>query len=152
MTVTVQWGSEIRPFKIWKHLKSRLFEGEISNGLVFKWFWLSNGRALARPIVIVPTIRKLDHSKSGHFCPDFKWFLTKWGPVVCYQTVGLPDFRSHLKSGPFATQPLFDHIQASLDFRSILVFKCIHCSVSYPNTWGSEYNKHMSTALLLVHY
>ena len=27
-----QWGSEIRPFEIRKHLKSGLFEGQISNG------------------------------------------------------------------------------------------------------------------------
>ena len=28
----VQWGSEIRPFKIRKCLKSGLFDGQISNG------------------------------------------------------------------------------------------------------------------------
>ena len=28
----IQWGSEIRPFEIRKHLKSGLFEGRISNG------------------------------------------------------------------------------------------------------------------------
>ena len=58
------------------HVKSRLFEGHISNG------W-----ALAMAIAIVPTIQKPDHSKSGLFlfrfqmvfdkmaviCPDFKW-------------------------------------------------------------------------------
>ena len=27
-------------------------------------------------------IWKPDHSKSGQFCPDFKWFLTKWRPSV----------------------------------------------------------------------
>ena len=35
--VNVQWGSEIRSFDIWKHLKSELFEGQISNGPGFKW-------------------------------------------------------------------------------------------------------------------
>ena len=29
--------------------------------------------------------------------------------LVGFQMVGLPDFRSHSKSGPFANQPLFDH-------------------------------------------
>ena len=29
---SVQWGSEIRPFEIWKHLKLGPFEGRISNG------------------------------------------------------------------------------------------------------------------------
>ena len=46
----------------------------------------SSGRALAMAIVIVPNIRKPDHSKSSHFsgfqmvfgkmvaiCPEFKW-------------------------------------------------------------------------------
>ena len=33
----LQWASKIRPFTIRKHLKSRLFEGRISNGLDFKW-------------------------------------------------------------------------------------------------------------------
>ena len=34
-TSSVQWGSEIWPYKIWEHLKSGLFEGLISNGPVF---------------------------------------------------------------------------------------------------------------------
>ena len=33
----LQWGSDIRPFEIWKHLKSELLKG-----------WISNGWALAR--------------------------------------------------------------------------------------------------------
>ena len=38
----LHWGSEIQPFEIWpfnirKHFNSRLFEGRISNGPVFKW-------------------------------------------------------------------------------------------------------------------
>ena len=32
----LHWGSEIRPFKIRKYLKSGLFEGQISNDPVFK--------------------------------------------------------------------------------------------------------------------
>ena len=32
----------------------------------------------------------------------------------CGQMVGLPDFRSHSKSGPFATQPVFDHWKSRL--------------------------------------
>ena len=31
-----------------------------------------------RALYTVPAIQKLNHLKSGHFCPDFKWFLTKW--------------------------------------------------------------------------
>ena len=51
------------------HLKSGLFEGQISNGRAL---------AMAKAIAIVPSILKPDHSKSKHLCLDFKWFLTKW--------------------------------------------------------------------------
>ena len=61
---------------------------------------------------VVPTIRKPDPSKSEHFCTDFKWFLTKWQPFVWM--VGLSDFRSHSKSGSFATQLLFEHLKSRL--------------------------------------
>ena len=63
------WNPET--FEIWKHLKSRPFEGHISNS-----------GSLAVAIALALTIRKPDHSKSGCFCPDFKWFLTKWLPFV----------------------------------------------------------------------
>ena len=48
----------------------------------FQMVQFSNCQALAVAIAIVPTIQKPDHSKSKHFCPDFKWFLTKWLPFV----------------------------------------------------------------------
>ena len=65
----LQWGSEIQPFIIWRYLKD------------FK-LQFSNGRALAIAIAIVPTIQKLENLKSRCLCPDFKWFLTKWGQFV----------------------------------------------------------------------
>ena len=57
----VKWGSEILPFKIRKHLKSRLFEDGISNGPFFK----ASGYHFSHSFGPY-------HSKSGHFCPDFK--------------------------------------------------------------------------------
>ena len=89
------------PFKIRKHLKSRLFENQISNGLVFKRSGLSYGP---------------NHLKSEHFCPDFKWLLAKWWPFVRISDgwAGLLNFRSHSKSEPFANQPLFDHSKSGL--------------------------------------
>ena len=37
-------------------------------------FWFSNGQAFAAmAIATVPSIWTLDHSKSGIFCPVFKW-------------------------------------------------------------------------------
>ena len=67
----MQWGFEIWPLEIRKHLKKGLFEGGISNG-----------QALAVAIAIIPKFWKPDHSKSRHFCLDLKWFLTKWWPFV----------------------------------------------------------------------
>ena len=50
------WRSEIQ-----KHLKSQLLEGQISNGPVLKWSGFSYGYGYCP-----------NHSKSRHFCPDFK--------------------------------------------------------------------------------
>ena len=38
----------------------------------FKWYGFRR----------VSIIWKPDHSKSGHVCPDLKWFFTKWRPFV----------------------------------------------------------------------
>ena len=51
--------------------------------------------------------------------PDiFVWtpkvFFVKMVAICGCQMVGPPDFRSHLKSGPFAKQPLFDHLKSRL--------------------------------------
>ena len=97
--MTIQWGSEIRTFKIQKHLKSGLFEGPR----------FSNGRALAMAIALVPTIWNLDI-----FVPILNVFLKNGSYLSIFQMVGLPDFRSHLKSEPCATQPPFDHLKFRL--------------------------------------
>ena len=81
--------------------KFRLFEGRISNGLVFKWLGFSYAYCL------VPAIGKLDHLKSKQFSPDLKWFLTKQRPFVWISNGWASG--SHSLSGPFATQPLFNH-------------------------------------------
>ena len=80
-------------FKIWKHLKSGLFEDRISNGLIFKGL-----------IAMVSAIRKPDHSKSGCFfdkmlaiCLEFKW-LGFWF--------------SDLISGPIANKPILNHLKS----------------------------------------
>ena len=56
-------------------MKSGLFEGRISNGL-----------ALAMAIVIVPTIQKPDHSKSGKFLTRFLMVFDKMAAIS-------PDFK-----------------------------------------------------------
>ena len=108
--IGIQWGSEIRPFEIRKHLKSGLFEGQISNGLVLA----------------------INHSKTNVFDRFSNGFWQNGGHLSGFQIVGLPDFRSHLKSRPFATQPVLDHSKSRLgrisdphcspDFRSPLYY------------------------------
>ena len=67
---TIQWGSEIRPFEIRKHLKSGLFEGRISNGPVFKWSGFSY-----QPFEIRTFLSgfQMVFDKMAAICPDFKW-------------------------------------------------------------------------------
>ena len=104
-TKQVQLGSEIQPSKIRKHLKSGLFEGRTSNGVVYKrlgyYFSVNYGP---------------NHSKSILFCPDIKWFCTNGRHLSGFQMVGFPDLWPHSKSKPFANQSLFNHL--SPDFRS----------------------------------
>ena len=51
----------------------------------------------------------LDHLKSRHFFQILNGFWQNDSYLSRFQTVGLPNFKSHLKLGPFANQPLFDH-------------------------------------------
>ena len=75
-------------------MKSGLYgEGQISNGLVFNW---SSFIYSYSP----------NHLKTGLF--KIRTFLSR------FQMVGLPDFRSHSKSEPFLTQPLFDYSKSRL--------------------------------------
>ena len=74
-----QWGSEIQTFKIWKHLKSRLFEDQISNGQVFKWLGFHYGYRPNRSKTGTFEIRmflsrfQMVFDKMVPTCPDFKW-------------------------------------------------------------------------------
>ena len=72
--------------------------------------WFSNGQALALAIVLTiwnPTIQNLDV-----FVLISNGFKQNGGHLSWFQMVGLPD--SHSKSGPFATQPLFEHSKSRL--------------------------------------
>ena len=105
--VKIQWGSEIQPFKIQKYLKSRLFEGRISDGPVFKCLGFS----------YCPK-----HSKSGSFCPDFKWFLTKWWPLDRISNGWASRFQIpfNIRTNPNPTSLWPFEIQTNSDFRSPL--------------------------------
>ena len=63
----------------------------------------SIGRALAMAIASVPTVQNPDV-----FIRILNGFWQN-GTHLLFQIVGLPDFRSHSKSRPFETKPLFDH-------------------------------------------
>ena len=104
-------------------MKSELFEGWISNGPSFKCCELA--------IAIVPTIQNQD---------IFVWisngFWQKGGHLSGFHLVGLPDFRSHSKSGtncnptsfwPFEIQTNPDFVTAFLqhDFKSVSANKVI---------------------------
>ena len=89
----IQRGSEIWPFEIQKLLKSGLFEG----------------RAL-------PTIRKLDHSKSGQFSTKlrpFVWISNGWtlGFQIPFEiwTIGNPTsfWRFKIQTTPDFRSPLY---------------------------------------------
>ena len=62
-----------------------------------------------------------DHSKSGRFCPDFKWFLTKWWPIC-------PDFKwlGFQISDPIQN---LDHLQPNIHSKYRLVrISDSHCT------------------------
>ena len=78
LTIQIQWGTEIRPFEIRKHLKSGLFEGRISNGPVFKWSGFSYGYGP-------------NHLKTGPF--EIQTFLFGFQMVVDKMAAICPDFK-----------------------------------------------------------
>ena len=106
--------SEIWPFKIWKHLKFRLFEDWISN------VWFSKCRSKTLAIAMLLTMWKWDHSKSRHFCLDLNVFWQNGGHLSGFQMVGLLYFRFHLKSKP-PHQPLFNHSNLGFQILTVLL-------------------------------
>ena len=77
---------------------------------IIQYWWSEQGLNKA----IVPTIWKPGHSKSDIFVWISDGFWQNCGHLSGFQMVGLLDFRSHLKSGPFETQPLFDQSKSRL--------------------------------------
>ena len=102
---TLPVGSEIQLFKIWKHLKSRLFEDRISNGPVFKGLGYRVCYSYGPDPFENRTIQNQDI-----FVQILNGFWKNGGHMTQFKMVGLRDFRSHSKSGPYANQPLFDYL------------------------------------------
>ena len=71
-------------------------------------------------MAIAPTIQKPNHLKSGHFCMDFKWFLTKRRSFVHFSKGWGSGFQTSFKiriiCNPTSFRPF--EIQTSPDFRS----------------------------------
>ena len=99
--IAIQWGSEIQPFEIRKHLNSGLFEGRILNGPVFKWSGFSYSYSQPFENWIFLSRFQMVFDKMAAICSDFKW-LGFWisDPIQ--------------KSGPFRTQPLFILLKSRL--------------------------------------
>ena len=98
-TTSCLFFRDYKASEIQKHLKSGLFESQISNGVVFKWSSFSYSP---------------NHSKTGLFKiqPFLSGFQMVWqngGHLSRFQLVGLPDYRSNSKFRPLETNPLFDH-------------------------------------------
>ena len=114
-----QWGSGIQPFEMRKHFLSAFLRncflcwdcGNSDMPPTFDADLLCSSRAGS---AIIPKIWKLDHSKSGSFCPDFKWCLTRWRPFVRISNGWASRFQIPFEAGPFATQPLFDHSKSRI--------------------------------------
>ena len=74
-----------------------------------RFTWKRGRKEWLCPLGELRTIQKWRHANLiQNFEPNFVWilnvFLQNGGNLSGFQMVGLPDFRSLLKSGPFATQ------------------------------------------------
>ena len=135
----IQWGSEIRPFEIRRHLKSGLFEGQISNG-----------RALVMAIAIVPTIQNPDV-----FVRISNIFWQNGGHLSGFQMVGVPDFRCHSKSRlggitdpPCTVRIQIQTIQIPNPFQYIMFLKVIFQMVQEKMTPSWKYYSQYKQFLL----
>ena len=88
---SIKRGFEIRPFKIWKQLKSCFFS------VGFQMVQFSKGKSWA--LTIAQTIWKLDNSKPENFYADFNSLWQNGSHLSTFQKAGLPNFRYHSKFG-----------------------------------------------------
>ena len=134
----LQWGwSEIGSFEILKDLKARLFEGQISNVPVFKWWgysyslihikhiklkmqakisWISPTLHLINPWPLFSFIKVIQLKRIYTFIHSFiHWFWTKWWPFVQILNGWAFRFQIPFKiQWLFATQPLLNHSKSGL--------------------------------------
>ena len=126
----VQYSGNLKSY----HLKSGLFEGWISNSF-FKWSGFCYGYSH-------------NHLKTRPY--EIQTFLSGFHLVFDKMAAICPDFRSNAKSGPFATQPLFDHSKSRqvripdphciTNFFLILCQNSLNGMLNYLN-WKMQKNK-----------
>ena len=87
----LQWGSEYQPFECLTHLKTKLFEVRISNGLVY-----SNGRSMGYVLCTRPSIIILDQNIENKI------------------SAHLSGIQMAFKTGPFGIKPLIDYSNTKL--------------------------------------
>ena len=104
----------------------------------FQMVRFSNGRALA-----------INHSKSGRFCPDFKWFLTKWRPFVRISNGWASGFQIPFEIQTICNPTCFGpfEIQTRSDFRSPLYTAQSNSILSKNSPWVV-----INKLLLLPHF
>ena len=104
-------------FEFRKHLKSRPFDGQISNGPVFKWSGLGYRYGYS------PNHKKTRPLKIWTFLSSFQMVFDKM--TARFQMAGLTDFRSHSKFWP-----LLDRSKSRLicisDPHCILYYLCVN--------------------------
>ena len=89
-------------------------------------FWRSDFKWSGYGYCHSPNHLKTGPFKLQTFSSGFQFFWQNRTDMSGFQMVGLPDFRSHLKSRPFVAQPLFDHSKSRLVWISDS-----HCTGNY---------------------
>ena len=112
-------GSEFRPLKIWKHLKSGFFKDQISNGPVFKWWGFNNDYSFSP-----------NHLKSGCFCRDFKMVFDNMADIC--QDGWASGFQINFEIQTICNpQPLLDNSKSRLGRISHP-----HCTAQLGHRWS----------------
>ena len=113
------WEKEIRGknhIDLSEHINCCTYSGDLN---VIQTFWRSDFKWLG---FRYGYSNSPNHSKTGHFCPNFKWFLTKWQPFVRISDGWASGFQIAFKIQTICNPTCFGpfKIQTRSDFRSPL--------------------------------
>ena len=118
----VQRGSEIRPFEIWKYLKSGLFEGQISNGPVFKWSSFGYGYSSS------PNHLQTRPFKIRTLLSGFQFFWQMVAICLGFKCLGIWILDPSQNPDRLQTQPLFDHLKSIVQISDPHCIQKVECS------------------------